>query len=157
MACGLPVSTEGFGLTVEPRPLDVLRGDKTALAAAREGRIATFRVSPEFMTRLLIGHLTALVAGYRFRTWTLAICLTLGMANLPVTTTVGHEINDGWRRTVDGWEHTAAWYAESIQYKPPWPATRLHPMVVASLELAGALAVLMLTVNRTERRRAGLT
>ena len=44
-----------------------------------------------------------------------------------------HELQDGWRRTVDGWEQISEWTA-SAPDRPSGVASALHPLLIAGLQ-----------------------
>lgn len=49
----------------------------------------------------------------------------------------------GWRRTDLGWEEASRWQLERVPRPVPTPATAVHPLVIASLELMISLGALL--------------
>lgn len=59
-----------------------------------------------------------------------------------------------WRRTAQGWEDASRWQLESLPHPYPTPATAVHPLVVASLELLISIGALVIAspAQSTKRR-----
>jgi hypothetical protein len=59
------------------------------------------------------------------------------------------DYDNGWRRTVNGWEHESAWRAP----EPPEvsPVARISPAVIGVLQLLTAIGALILFSKRPAR------
>ena len=76
----------------------------------------------------------------------LLLCATFEIACAwPAAATPRPATTIDWVRTVDGWERSSAW-----RLAPPPPGARLHPLLVAALELLAALFVLVAYAREPE-------
>jgi len=108
------------------------------------------------LRRVIIFFLEASLRRRLFLIALLSLALWLPTTTCPTPQARGEgSSNDrptGWRRTELGWEEASRWQIDVPPVQLPTPATAVHPLVIASLELmisVGALAA----VSPSSRKR----